>query len=710
MSAFTPKKDNKTRLTLSGLSFDYLMAVFFVIEVGLIITLSSIILERFDTTTFYELLVVVLVLFVLVFLMIRNHLTQKARAEKSIEKSGKEVADFKHALDASAIVAITNQKGTITYVNDNFCSISKYSREELIGQDHRIINSGQHSQAFFRSLWVTIANGRIWKGELRNKAKDGSLYWVDTTIVPFLNEAGKPYQYLSVRFDITERKRMEESLRETEANLKTVFENTENAYILMNSKLEIVAFNPRAEQFSINSLGKEGRIGEYVIDYFPQDRKAKMTKYMKEVLTGRKIHYEISYRQPDGHMTWYDVSLYPVSKNKRNYYGLIMEMADITIKKKAEVDLRQSQANLMAIIQNTDASIYSIDNACRYITFNKAHSDALKLAYNLDIKPGDHVYDFLEKLAPEEIAGWQEIYNRAFEGDILKFEKEFEVNGSICTISFSIYPIWESQLVIGLSCFALDISEEKKAQLQKKKMTQDLIQRNKDLEQFSYIISHNLRGPVANILGLANVIKCANLNEQEQAKTRGYLFQAVEKLDEIVHDLSITINTKRNINEIKEEIILSEIVENIKGSIKNYIQNEQVEISTDFSAFNKVYSIKSYFHNIFYNLISNSIKYAQPGKLAEIHIKSERVGDKLLLHFCDNGVGIDIERHKDKLFGLYHRFHNQSEGKGMGLFMVKTQVETLGGSIRLNSEVNKGTEFILEFDLPKEAVSRPELV
>lgn len=137
----------------------------------------------------------------------------------SQRKTQKEITDYKYALDQSAIVAIANQKGKITYANENFCKISGYSEKELLGHDHRLINSGYHPAAYIKNMWVTIAAGKIWSGEFRNRAKDNNIYWVYTTIVPFLNEKNKPYQYLSIRIDITERKKAIEALEESEMRL-----------------------------------------------------------------------------------------------------------------------------------------------------------------------------------------------------------------------------------------------------------------------------------------------------------------------------------------------------------------------------------------------------------------------------------------------------------------------------------------------------------
>jgi len=234
---------------------------------------------------------------------------------------------------------------------------------------------------------------------------------------------------------------------------------------------------------------------------------------------------------------------------------------------------------------------------------------------------------------------------------------------------------------------------------EREKLVGDLVKRNKDLEQFSYIISHNLRAPVANILGIFEVMRTAELSQDEEQFLRDGLASGVTKLDHVIKDLNNILRLDSHEHQKKEWVKLSEIIDDIQLSISTDIISEKVKFNIDFSEIDELQTQKVYLYSIFYNLIINSIKYKRQNIPPEITIKSIRSDGRIKILFSDNGMGIDLQKKGNDIFGLYKRFHDHVEGKGIGLYMVKKQVESLNGKISVKSVVEEGTSFELEFNV-----------
>ncbi len=207
-----------------------------------------------------------------------------------LQVANRELQNIRHALDKSAIVAITDRAGNIIHVNDKFVEISKYPREELLGHNHRLINSGHHSKAFFLDMWQTISVGKVWEGEVKNRAKDGSYYWVNTTIVPFLDENQKPYQYVSIRYEITQRKNAEETLRVYADRLESSNRELQDfasiaAHDLQEPLRKIQAFGDRLQTRCGNLLEVDGR------DYLERmlSSAGRMRKLIDDLLTYSRV-------------------------------------------------------------------------------------------------------------------------------------------------------------------------------------------------------------------------------------------------------------------------------------------------------------------------------------------------------------------------------------------------------------------------------------
>lgn len=267
-------------------------------------------------------------------------------------------------------------------------------------------------------------------------------------------------------------------------------------------------------------------------------------------------------------------------------------------------------------------------------------------------------------------------------------EKEYYINDSCAPI------LNKKGNIMGVVLVFRDVSKRKEEEALKEKITADLVQRNKDHEHFSRIISHDLRAPVANIIGLTRLINDKGLKEGEREFMLEALTTSAEKLNEVIVDLNVILSIGKQLQEKKEQVHFSKLVYDIRESIANILEKEQAHFKIDFSRVDEMFTIKSYLYSIFYNLISNSIKYRRSDVPLCITVESALLDEKIILTFRDNGMGVDLKKSGNDLFGLYKRFHtDKAEGKGMGMYMVKLQVEKLGGEISVKSTVDQGIEF-----------------
>jgi len=365
-------------------------------------------------------------------------------------------------------------------------------------------------------------------------------------------------------------------------------------------------------------------------------------------------------------------------------------------KQKAQEQLNTSEANLKSIFDHTEVGYVLLDLNYTTISFNQALQNIFKFQNQNELKNGEH---FLKNIGGEKSDHYSKIFTEVINNNsTIKYETKYLINNQEYYYYNVVVPVKSGDSIIGICLSKVDITNRKKEELLREKVTDELMQRNRDLEQFAYIISHNLRAPVANILGL-NLLLNDHPNENDKNLIINKINKSANRLDEVIKDLNLILQVRRENSELKTDINFKQLIENVNESISSIINNNNVQFNLNFSEVETIHSIRTYLGSIFFNLITNSIKYAKINEQVIIDIATRKANNHILILYKDNGIGIDLVKYGDQIFGLYKKFNTSVEGKGIGLYMVKTQVEVLGGTISVQSEVNKGTSFTISFPI-----------
>jgi PAS domain S-box-containing protein len=315
--------------------------------------------------------------------------------EQQLEGPQSTFSELQSALNDHAIMAVTDPRGRITYANDNFCAISQYSRQELLGQDHRIINSGYHSKEFMRGFWATITHGRVWHGDIKNKAKDGSFYWVDTTVVPLLDDQGNPREYVAIRNDITERRNAQEALRSTNAQLSQLLEHSPVVLYVLRLDGEKIVPNMVSENVHtlLGFTVAEALSYEWWYGHLHPDDRERALESLTETLTSGSSRIEYRLRHKDGSYCWLDNAQRLVLDDAGAPLEIIGVWTDIDERKKSEEALSRQQAEMRVLFDLIPAMIWFKDAENGILRVNQRVADAAgKRVDEIEGRPSIEVY------------------------------------------------------------------------------------------------------------------------------------------------------------------------------------------------------------------------------------------------------------------------------------------------------------------------------
>jgi PAS domain S-box-containing protein len=606
------------------------------------------------------------------------------------------------ALDQHAIVSITDARGNLIYANDKFCQISHYSREELLGQNHRVVNSRLHSKEFFANMWGTISQGRVWHGDIRNQAKDGSYYWTSATIVPFLDTEKVPYQYISIRTDITQERLLTDQIESSKRLLQNVMNTLGEGVYTLDADGKCNFVNPEAEKIlgwslaelqgkSLHDMIHSKRIHGDIVSH--RDCPINIT-----VTSGQEYRSDEEYFQHrSGRFFPISIVASPIFEDGK-IVGSVAAFQDITARLQAEAALRESEHKQRMILDNAADAVFVADKNERWIYVNDLALNLLN--YSRQELIGTDIYALL----PEnfrEIAKQTFVERLRVEKLIRQEIKLIKKNGHAVPVEMNVALLPDGS-IYG-SCRDITSRKEFEAALIKAKVGAE--DASKAKSEFLATMSHEIRTPMNGIIGMTELALDTKLNAEQREYLELVKISSNSLLD-IIND--ILDFSKIESGKIVLEHIEFPIRELIATMLKaSAVRAEQKNIELVYQIDPELPEIligdPGKLRQVLSNLLVNAIKFSHHGSIT-IDINLVELHDDIArLHFSvtDQGIGIDADK-QEHIFQAFSQADASTTrkygGTGLGLSISSRLVQAMKGQLQVQSEIGQGSCFYFSAD------------
>ena len=591
----------------------------------------------------------------------------------------------------STLAVFQDIDGAVLDISPAFLAFLKKTRQEVM---HRQLQAflPPEVRALFQEKFRVAIGGQKVRFEVVVQGEGGEQR-LKVNKLPLVVEG----QIIGVHVaaeDITELAAAQDRIKQQTEELTTTLESITDAFLSLDKDLNLTYLNKEAERL-MNISRAEG-LGKKIQDFFPEEINGVCCQHYKQALeTGNMGRFEAFFAREQ---RWLELKVYPSGT------GLSIFFTDVTARVAAEKQLR-----LLALVaRSTDNGVVITDAAGRTEWANDAFTR--HTGYALAEVLGQRL-DVLLQGPDTDPAAVRRI------GERLAAQAPFSVtvlgrkkSGEKRWLAMDVTPARDG--AGGVTQFVAvyrDVTFRKEVEASQAKMTQDLYRHNRDLQQFTYVISHNLRAPLANALGLATVLAKVDKAGAVFAATLGHLRRSMAQADAVLRDLNLVLSIRDKEHTGRQESVpLARVCAQALRDLDEPLQQCGGRVALAVDEGLAVLGERAYLYSIFYNLLSNAIKYRAPARPLRVDIACTRApGGGARVRFTDNGSGFDMFKAGSDVFQLYKRFHTNQRGRGIGLFLVKTHVEALGGKIEVASEVDFGTRFTIQLDQPTPDQSQP---